>query len=161
MDAQTMQDELAAGQDVLRTASTAHLAYTTGDGTPRVAPVGFWWTGEQFVVATATTAPKVRSLSAHPDIALTVDSTSGPARSLSVRGRADLTVVDGVVEEYLLAARAHASDDASYEQFAAGCRAMYPQMARIAITPTWARFYDFGVGRFPKFLADLAAKAGG
>jgi hypothetical protein len=28
-------------------------------------------------------------------------------------------------------------------------RSMYRQMARIAITPNWARFYDFGAGRVP------------
>ena len=42
------------------------VAYTGKDGTPRVIPVGFFWTGEQFVIATATTAPKVAALSARP-----------------------------------------------------------------------------------------------
>jgi hypothetical protein len=36
---------------------------------------------------------------------------------------------------------------------------MYPQMARIAIEPRWARFYDFGAGRIPPFLATLAGEA--
>jgi hypothetical protein len=36
---------------------------------------------------------------------------------------------------------------------------MYPQMARIAITPSWVRFYDFGAGRMPRFLEDLADQA--
>jgi hypothetical protein len=35
---------------------------------------------------------------------------------------------------------------------------MYDQMARIAITPHWARYYDFGAGRLPQFLQDLAKK---
>ena len=34
-------------------------------------------------------------------------------------------------------------------------RAMYDRMARIAITPTWVRFYDFGAGRMPRFLKEL------
>jgi len=34
----------------------------------------------------------------------------------------------------------------------------YGQMARIAITPTWVRFYDFGAGRMPRFLQELAAQ---
>ncbi len=29
---------------------------------------------------------------------------------------------------------------------------MYPQMVRISVTPTWARFFDFGAGRLPPFL---------
>jgi hypothetical protein len=33
---------------------------------------------------------------------------------------------------------------------------MYDQMARIAITPRWVRYYDFGAGRMPRFLQELA-----
>jgi hypothetical protein len=32
-------------------------------------------------------------------------------------------------------------------------------MARIAITPTWARFYDFGTGRVPRYLQELAGRS--
>ncbi|MEV6850161.1 hypothetical protein [Actinoplanes sp. NPDC051411] len=39
------------------------------------------------------------------------------------------------------------------------CRAMYDQMARIAVEPQWVRFYDFGAGRMPHFLAELAKKS--
>ena len=35
---------------------------------------------------------------------------------------------------------------------------MYGQMARIAITPDWVRYYDFGAGRMPRFLQDLAER---
>jgi hypothetical protein len=31
-------------------------------------------------------------------------------------------------------------------------------MAHIAIQPRWVRFYDFGAGRLPKFLSDLAER---
>ena len=33
---------------------------------------------------------------------------------------------------------------------------LYDQMARIAITPDWVRYYDFGAGRMPRFLQELA-----
>jgi hypothetical protein len=36
---------------------------------------------------------------------------------------------------------------------------MYDHMARIAITPTWVRFYDFGAGRMPRFLQELAEQS--
>jgi hypothetical protein len=36
---------------------------------------------------------------------------------------------------------------------------MYDRMARIAITPRWARFYDFGAGRLPHFLQVLAERS--
>ena len=44
-------------------------------------------------------------------------------------------------------------------EFEQAVRGMYEQMARIAITPTWARFYDFGAGRMPRFLQELAERS--
>ena len=41
-------------------------------------------------------------------------------------------------------------------EFERNVRAMYDQMARIAITPHWVRYYDFGAGRMPRFLQELA-----
>jgi hypothetical protein len=35
---------------LLASTSAAHLAYIGKDGTPRVIPVGFFWTGKQFVI---------------------------------------------------------------------------------------------------------------
>lgn len=144
----------------LLASTSAHLAYLGGDETPRVVPVGIFWTGEQFVVSTATTAPKVAALKAHPEVALTIDAgnTPGGARSLSVRGRATVEIVDGVVPEYLEAAR-RSMDREAATQFEQNVRRMYDQMARIAITPSWVRFYDFGSGRMPQFLKDLAEKS--
>ncbi len=120
-------------------------------------PVGFFWTGEQFVIATATTAPKVAASSARPDVALAIDAgdTPGQARALSVRGRASVQIVDGVVPEYLAAAQQSMDAEAANE-FERSCREMYDQHARIAIIPHWVRFYDFGAGRIPRFLQDLA-----
>jgi hypothetical protein len=74
-----------------------------------------------------------------------------------VRGRAEITIVEGVVEEYVFAARKSMGEEAAAE-FEKNCRQMYDRMARIAITPTWARFYDFNVGRMPRFLKELAER---
>jgi hypothetical protein len=121
--------------------------------------VGFFWTGDQFVISTATTSPKVTALSDRPDVALAIDAGDTPdqARALSVRGRASVEIVDGVVPEYLAAARKtmDAEAAAAFEQ---NVRGMYDQMARIAITPYWARYYDFGAGRMPRFLQELAER---
>jgi len=59
------------------------------DETPRVVPVGFFWTGNQFDISTATTSPKVKALSARPAVALAIDAGdySNQARALSIRGR--------------------------------------------------------------------------
>jgi len=131
--------ELASAQELLDSTSAGHLAYTAKDGTPRVVTVGFYWTGEQFVISTAATAPKVAALTARPDVALAIDAGGTPeqARALSVRGGADIRIVDGVVEEYLAAARKSMDADAA-AQFEQNCRQMYDRMARIAITPSWA-----------------------
>ena len=162
MERQEIDDELSTtgAQELLASGSTAHLAYTAKDGTPRVIPVGFFWTGDQVVISTATTSPKVAALSARPDVALTIDAGDTPeqARALSIRGRASVEIVDGVVKEYLAAARKGMDTEAAAE-FEKNVRGMYDQMARIAITPRWARYYDFGAGRMPRFLQELAAKA--
>jgi nitroimidazol reductase NimA-like FMN-containing flavoprotein (pyridoxamine 5'-phosphate oxidase superfamily) len=159
MERQEIDHELAlaGAQELLVSTSAAHLAYTGTDGAPRVVPVGFYWTGTEFVVSTASTAPKVTALLARPAVALAIDgsSTAGQARALSVRGRASIEIVDGVVEEYLAAARKSMGAEAAAE-FERNCRAMYDRMARIAITPHWVRFYDFGAGRLPRFLQELA-----
>jgi hypothetical protein len=154
-----MEAELSTtgARELLASTSAAHLAYTGLDGTPRVILVGYFWTGDQAVVATATTSPKVAALSARPEVALAIDAGDTPdrARALSLRGRASVEIIDGVVPEYLAAAR-KTMDAQAVAEFERSVRAMYGQMARIAITPHWVRYYDFGAGRMPRFLQELA-----
>ena len=157
MDQQEIHKELSDAQELLASTSAAHLAYIGKDGTPRVIPVGCYWTGDEFVISCATTSPKVAALSARPDVALSIDAGDTPdqARALSVRGQANVEIVDGVVEEYLAAARKTMDAEAA-AAFEEDVRGFYDQMARIAITPGWVRYYDFGAGRMPKFLQELA-----
>ena len=161
MEQHEIDDELSTSgaQELLGSTSAAHLAYIGKDGTPRVVPVGFFWTGEQFVISTAATAPKVAALSARPDVSLAIDGgdTLDQARALSIRGKASVEIVDGVVGEYLAAARRSMDVEAAAE-FEKNVREMYDKMARIAITPSWVRYYDFGAGRMPRFLQELAEK---
>jgi hypothetical protein len=121
-----------------------------------VIPIGFYWTGDRIVVCTVPTSPKVRALSSRPQVALTLDTGDRPetAKSLLVRGLATVETVDGVADEYLAAA-AKSMDAARLKEFEQSVRALYTQMVRIAIEPRWARFYDFGAGRVPGFLAKL------
>ena len=61
--------------------------------------------------------------------------------------------MDGVPPEYAAAAKStHGAELAAFE---AAVRSLYKEMARITITPSWARFYDFGTGRLPTFLRRL------
>lgn len=151
--------ELAEPQarHLLATATLCRLAYNGADGLPRVIPIGFYWNGAAVVVCTATNAPKVRALAARPDVAITIDAGATPAeaRSVLVRGRATLETVDGVPEEYLRAAT-KVMDDEARAAFEGAVRQMYRRMVRITIEPSWARFFDYGGGRVPRFLTELA-----
>ncbi|HEY1286631.1 MAG TPA: pyridoxamine 5'-phosphate oxidase family protein [Solirubrobacterales bacterium] len=151
-----LKAELDAAAELLRTATLARLAYSGADGTPRVIPIGFLWTGGAAVVATHPTAPKVAALRARPRVALTIDTPS-PARSLLLRGNAEIEVVDGPAPEYLEAA-AKSMDGEELAAFEATCRGTYDRMARIRIVPDWARYFDFGAGRVPVFLRELTSR---
>jgi len=146
----------------LLSGSMARLAYNGPDGFPRVIPTGFYWTGDRIVVSTAPTSPKVNALETRPEVALTIDTgdTPGDAKALLVRGIATLTTVDGVTDEYLASAR-KAMNGSELAEFEKNVRAVYQQMVRISIEPRWARFYDFGAGRLPTFLANLVNKGSG
>jgi pyridoxamine 5'-phosphate oxidase-like protein len=166
MDQQEVARELAdpVARDLLEGGAMARLAYNGPDGLPRVVPVGFWWNGEQVVVCTGTTAPKVRALAQRPDVALTIDrgDTPGGARALLIRGTATVDIVDGVADEYLAMSTKGMADTLGEEglaEFERQVRKTYEQMARIRVQPTWARCYDFGAGRLPEYLAELVARS--
>jgi nitroimidazol reductase NimA-like FMN-containing flavoprotein (pyridoxamine 5'-phosphate oxidase superfamily) len=162
VDTQELNEELSqpGAQALLDSSTLCHLAYNGPDGLPRVVPVGFLWKGGRVVVCTATTAPKVRALASRPDVALTIDGGDEPgsARSLSIRGHATLETVDGVADEYLEMA-SKSWDEETRAEFEKQVRRIYDQMVRISIEPRWARFYDFGAGRLPGFLAKLTRNA--
>jgi hypothetical protein len=77
------------------------LAYIAKDGTPRNVPIGFTWNGTEIVMCTATNAPKLPALRRNPAVALTIDTEVHPPKTLLIRGRAELDVVEGIPEEYL------------------------------------------------------------
>lgn len=156
MDAHELKAELNAAEEILRIATLARLAYDGADDTPRVIPMGFFWTGDAVVVATHPTAPKVAALRARPRVALTID-TASPAHCLLLRGEAEIEVVDGPAPEYLQAA-AKSMEGEELAAFEARSRETYDRMARISIAPDWARYFDFAAGRFPDFLRPLTSK---
>ena len=163
MNETEIQNELneAGARDLLTNASLLRLAYNGHDGLPRAIPIGFFWDGAAIVVCTAVTSPKVLAIQHRPDVALTIDEGGTPAdaRSLLIRGRAEVDIVDGVPAEYLAGSRKTLPPD-QVAVFEDAVTKMYEQMARISIVPTWARFYDFGAGRFPGFLRELAERSG-
>ena len=124
----------------------ARLAYTWMDGTPRVVPVWFHWTGEQFVIGSPARAPKLKALAGDPHVALTIDDNAEwPYSVLMVRGAAEVEMLDDVVPEYALSAERYFGA----EQGPAWVSTLRGKpMARIAITPAWVGILDFTT-RFP------------
>jgi hypothetical protein len=129
-------------QELLRSSIPARLAYTARDGSPRVIPIAFHRNGARFVVCTPPHAAKVRALEAVPRVALTIDANTFPPHVLLVRARASVEVVDGVPPEYLEGSRkiVGAEQSAAFEE---QVRGLYARMARITITPEWAKLLDF------------------
>ena len=132
----------------LRSVNPARLAYTWTDGSPRVVPIWFHWTGEQFVLGSPPKAPKLKALAADPRVALTIDDNAWPYKVLLVRGRADAELIEDVCPEYEMAATRYFGP----EQGPAWVATLRGKpMARIAITPEWAGILDFET-RFPSAL---------
>ena len=134
---------------LLGSANPAKLAYTWTDGSPRVVPIWFHWTGEVFALGSPTKAPKLKALTADPRVALAIDDNAWPYKELLVRGRASVEVVDDVSPEYALAATRYFGP----EQGPAWVSTLRGKpMARITVTPEWVAILDFET-RFPSALA--------
>lgn len=158
MDHQDVVAELAKpiSVELLESPIPARFAYTGRDGDPRVVPVGYHWTGSQILVFTVPTAAKVPALRENPRVALTVDTDGFPPRALLVRGSATIDIVDGVPDEYVAKSHKLIPDEEQRAAWEQGVRALYAQMARITITPDWAKLLDFET-TIPKAVADLVA----
>jgi len=134
---------------LLSSVNPARLAYTWTDGSPRVVPIWFHWTGDQFVLGSPPKAPKLKALAADPRVALTVDDVEWPYKELLARGRASVEMLADVSPEYELAATRYFGP----EQGPAWIGTLRGKpMARIAITPDWVGIIDFET-RFPSALA--------
>jgi hypothetical protein len=127
--------------------SPLRLAYVAQDGTPRVVPVLFHWTGEEVVMGGFAPSARGRALRANPRVALTLDTDDSPPEVLSLRGDAVVSEVRGVVPEYETYMRAGMPAEAADAYFAE-LRSRDVLMERIAVRPDWAAVMDFRT-RFP------------
>jgi Pyridoxamine 5'-phosphate oxidase len=139
---------------LLESPLAARLAYAGLDGTPRVVPVGFLWTGAEIVMCTVPSAPKVRALRERPAVAITIDEEDPPQKALLLRGTAAIDVVEGVPEEYIRAAAKRIAGE-TLSRFEAEVRSLYGEMARVRVRPGWAKLLDFDGGPLPAFLQRL------
>jgi hypothetical protein len=123
------------------------LAYVALDGTPRVVPVLFHWTGEEVVMGGFAPSARGRALRANPRVALTLDTDDQPPEVLSLRGTASVTEMRGPVPEYETYMRAGMPPEAA-DAYLAELRRRDVLMERIAVRPDWAAVVDFRT-RFP------------
>ena len=140
-----------AAQELLRSSIPARLAYVWPDGTLRVVPIWFHWTGQEFVMGTPPKAPKLKALASNPKVAITIDDNTFPHKVLLIRGTAKLENVSGIVPEYEAAA-ARYFDAELAKGWLTQLRGQVKSMVRITVTPQWVGLLDFQT-RFPSALA--------
>lgn len=143
-------------QELLHSTNMAKLAYAWGDGTPRVIPIWFHWTGKEIVMGTPVKAPKVRAVRDNSPVAITIDRNEWPYHALIIRGTAHVNTVEGVAPEYTAAAQRYFGPEQG-TAWSESVRKMSPYMVRIAVQPESVHILDFEK-RFPSAIA--AAMAG-
>jgi hypothetical protein len=146
-EAQNVLQTDPVAQGLLQAAIPARLAYAWRDGTPRVVPMWFHWTGQEFLMGAPPNAPKMKVLADHPDVAFTIDNNEWPYRVLSVRGTASVREVEGRFPEYEAMARRYLGEAAGQE-FLNLQTQTFPRWTRITIRPEHVRILDFET-RFP------------
>jgi hypothetical protein len=148
-DLRLLETDLA--QQLLHSAIPARVAFVWTDGTPRVIPTWFHWTGEEIVMATYIAgsdigirhpAARLAALRANPRIALTIDTDTFPPQTLTIRGTAKITEVKGLAPEYTAAARRYLGEEAAGSMLASVDQPGTAQ-ARIAVRPDWVGVLDF------------------
>jgi hypothetical protein len=151
--------ETPLAKTLLASAIPARVAYTAKDGTPRIAPSWFQWTDGELVMPTFVQAPHVQAparrlaaLRARPDVAVSIDTEATPAQVLLIRGRAQVTPVEGIDPDYAASARQYLGEQTAREYLA---MADQPgtRMARITVRPSWVGLLDFAGGRLPGVMA--------
>lgn len=139
-DIRLLESEVA--QRLLASKELARLAYVARDGTPRVLPIMFHWNGTEIVLSSFAGAHKIAALRERPDVAITIDTSVHPPEILLIRGRAELTDVDGVAPEFRLANLRYGGPEFGARRIA---EVDHPgtRMVRIVVRPTWVGVLDF------------------
>src|SRR5262249_31905226 len=144
-DVALLNDPIA--KELLQSTIPARFAYVGSDGTPRVIPIWFHWSGKQIVLGTPPTAAKLKALAKNPKVALTIDTNTWPHKVLQIRGTAQIEIIGGVVSEYASAAHRYFGRDQG-QAWIEQAKKMFARMGRISIRPEWVSIIDFE-NRFP------------
>ena len=138
-------------QELLFAPIPAHLSYVWTDGSPRVVPITFTWTGKELVTGTPHNAPKLKALKDGTKVAVTIDSYTQPFRVLYIRGIARVSPYDGIVPEWAMAGERISGKEggkAFVELIEGMVKAGVIKFIRLAVQPTWVGILDFEK-RFP------------
>jgi hypothetical protein len=148
--------DTATARRLLASTIPARFAYVALDGTPRVVPTWFHWTGHELVMATYVAGPRIgirhpanrlAALRRQAEVAVTIDTDGFPPESLSLRGSVEVTEVSGLAPEYVAAAHRYLGPEAAAGMLGQ-LEAPGTVQARIALRPTWVGLLDF-TGRKP------------
>ena len=134
-------------QEMLQAPIPMRLAYVWRDGSPRVVPIGFHWTGSEIVTGGPPDAPKMMALSQNQKVAVSIDSDTMPYHVVLIRGTVNLSLHDGIIPEYVAYCKRYMGENGAaawLQQLAP----VVPKMVRIAILPQWVGILDFEK-RFP------------
>lgn len=82
-----------------------------------------------------------------------------PYHALFIRGTASTSIVEGMPEQYVAAARRYMGREAG-DEWVAGINQMSPHAGRIAIRPEWVAILDFE-RRFPSAIEEKILAAAG
>jgi hypothetical protein len=152
--------ETGVARRLLSSRIPARFAYVAADGTPRVLATWFVWTGEVLAMPTFLASPHVRyacgrlrALRATRGAAVTIDTETFPPEVLTIRGRVQITEVDGVPAEYQSAARRYLWEEATRE-YLAQIDQPGTRMAGIDLHPAWVGVLDFQ-SRLPSALGGI------
>jgi len=104
--------------DLLRSTIPARLAWVAPDGSPRVVPIWFQWTGTTLAMTTFSGSVKLTHLKDGDQVAITIDTDVFPYQSLKIRGTITLEPVDGLADEYRQAAMRYLGSELSAEWLA-------------------------------------------
>ncbi|GAB3951244.1 pyridoxamine 5'-phosphate oxidase family protein [Kribbella albertanoniae] len=122
-------------------------------------PIGFWMEGDKLLIATVPKSAKVAALKKNPKVALTIDKGAFPPKVLLLRGTAEVELVQGIPEGYLVAGRKVMTEE-QYVGWVAGVKGLYTEMTLITVTLTWAKLLDFET-TLPKAVEELLSERAG
>ncbi len=129
-------------QKLLNSATLAHLAFNWTDGTPRVVPIWFQWTGEEVVFCSVGVAKKLKAIGDGTRVAITIDGSEWPYPVLMLRGTVAISLYPGIVPGYRETAIRYIGEQ-NGGMFIGAIESTGLPMKRIGVMPDWVGVIDF------------------